>query len=180
MSYCYRLAGALALSLAAAGAAPAAERPATKRPEVLEKLVSCRTIADTTARLACYDAQVARLDEAESRKELVVVDRAEVRKARKGLFGLTLPDLGGLFGGGGDDDKEEAVTEIQSTVKSASMNGVGKWVVYIEDGARWVQTDTTRVRIPKPGMPIRIRKAAMGSFFANVGDRPAFRVQREN
>lgn len=166
--------------LIAAAPAVAADPVAAKRPEVFEKLVACRAIADTAARLACYDAQVARLDEAESRKEVVVVDRAEVKKARKGLFGLTLPDLGGLFGGGDNDKEAEALSEIESTIKSAALNKAGKWVLFIEDGARWVQTDTAVIRTPKPGMKIRIRRAAMGSFFANINDRTAIRVQREN
>ena len=84
-----------------------AKRVDQPRPEIFRKLIDCRTVTENVARLACYDAQVAKLDEAESRNELVVVDKEQVRKARKGLFGLTLPDLGGVFGGG-DDKGEDA------------------------------------------------------------------------
>ena len=98
------------------------------------------------------------------------------------MFGLSLPDLGGLFGGG--DDKAEGSTalgglnEITSTVKFAKVSTTGRWSIQIEDGAVWMQTEGRSIRMPKPGQPIRIRKAALGSFFANVNDQPAIRVIR--
>lgn len=156
--------------------AMAADEP-PKRPEVFDRLVACRAIADSAARLACFDAQVAKLDEAAAKNEVVVVDRAEVRKARRGLFGLTLPDLGSLFKG--DGDKEE-VTEIESTIRQVSQNQSGKYVFVLADGARWAQTDTVAMRIPKPGMAIKIRKATMGSYIANVAERPGIKVMRLN
>jgi len=167
-----------------ATAASGAEPKQLPRPALFKELVDCRAIADGAARLQCYDATVAKVDAAEQRKELVIVDQAEVKKARRGLFGLSLPDLGGIFGGG--DDKEGGtnalggVNEITSTIKSAKMSNYGRWTIQIEDGAVWVQTETRTVRTPKPGQPIRIRKAAMGSFFANINDQPAIRMMRLN
>lgn len=158
-----------------------AKRVDQPRPEIFRKLIDCRTVADNAARLACYDAQVAKLDEAESRNELVVVDKEQVRKARKGLFGLSLPDLGGVFGGG-DDKGEDAqgLSEIESTIKSAKEGNYGKWIIVLEDGARWEQTEAKDIRDPKPGQPIKIRKAALGSFFANINGATAIRVKRVN
>jgi hypothetical protein len=156
-----------------------AQEKTTPRSQLFQKVIDCRAIADNAARLACYDAQVSVLDQAEAKRDIVIVDRAEVRKARKGLFGLSLPDLGGLFGRGEDVEKEE-FTQIESTIKSASTQGYGKWVIVIEDGARWVQTDSESIRMPKPGQPIRIRKASMGGYFANINNQPAIRVLRTN
>jgi hypothetical protein len=170
---------ALPLLLTAAPAFAAKDPP--KRPEVLDKLVSCRSIPDSAARLACYDTQVERLDQAEKNAEVVVLDKAEVKKARKGLFGFTIPDLG-IFGGNkdGKDDPADEITEIESTLTSAGINRAGKWSFTIEDGARWVQTDTTSIRTPKVGMKVKIKKAALGSFFMNIAERPGFKVRREN
>ncbi len=172
--------GGVALLLFSVAPATAKEMKAA-RPEVFKKLVDCRAITENAARLACYDAQVAKLDEAESKKELVIVDTEEVKKARKGLFGLSLPDLGGLFGAKeeGEDDSR-GLSEIESTVKTLGTNKAGKWVFTIADGARWAQTDTTSIRTPKVGQPVRIRRAAMGSFFANIGEARAIRVMRTN
>jgi hypothetical protein len=171
----------IALPLLLAGTPALAAKDPPKRPEVFDKLVSCRAIADGVARLACYDAQVERLDQAERNAEVVVLDKAEVKKARKGLFGFTIPDLG-IFGGNkdGKDDPADEIKEIESTLKSAGINRSGKWSFTIEDGARWVQTDTTSIRTPKVGMKVKIKKAALGSFFMNINDRPGFKVRREN
>ncbi|WP_380872727.1 hypothetical protein [Sphingomonas sp. DBB INV C78] len=156
------------------------------RPAIFQKLVDCRAIADDGQRLACYDAQVAALDSAEANKDVVVVDKGQIKKAKKTLFGLSLPTLD-IFGGGSDEKKDEAqqeeVTEIETTIKSAApLKGTtDRWVIIIEDGARWVQTESKRLnRSPKPGMPIKIRKATLGSYFANVDGQPAIRMRREN
>jgi len=82
------------------------------RAEVVRKVIDCRAIVDSTQRLACYDAQVARLDEAATRKEVVVVDQAEVKRTRQGLFGLNLGNIG-LFGGNGGEGPDD---RIESTV----------------------------------------------------------------
>ena len=165
-----------------APAALQAKDQAEPRPEIFRKLIDCRAIADSAARLACFEANVAKLDEAESRSEVVIVDKAQVKKAKRSLFGLTLPTLG-IFGGGDDDKSEAAKLEdetIETTVKSAYVNGAGKVTVIIDDGAKWVQIDTREVRTPKPGQPIRIRRAALGSFLANLNGQIAIRMRREN
>lgn len=149
------------------------------RADVFQKVIDCRAIADGTQRLACYDAQVARLDEAATRQEVVIVDKEEVKKTRKGLFGLNIGDIR-LFAGNDADSEEEGVNQISSTVKSARQDASGKWTIILADGAKWVQIDTTSIRIPKPGQSIKIRKASMGSFFANVNDQHAIRMIRQN
>ena len=159
-----------------------AKDQAEPRPEIFRKLIDCRAIADSAARLACFDTNVAKLDEAESRSEVVIVDKAQVKKAKRSLFGLTLPNLG-IFGGGQDENSEAAKQEdetIETTVKSAYVNSAGKVTVIIDDGSKWVQIDTREVRTPKPGQPIRIRRAALGSFLANLNGQIAIRMRREN
>lgn len=175
----FRLTAALLAMSCWPSGAPAAKDP-PPRPALFQQLVDCRAIADNAARLTCYDAQVAKLDEAERASDVVVVDRAEIKKARKGLFGLSLPDLGSIFGGKKDGDPEPELTEIESTVRAAAIGAGGKLTVIIADGARWVQTDTKAMRVPKAGTPVKIRKAAMGSFFMNIDDRPGIKVMRQN
>lgn len=172
--------GICGLAVSAAFAAKPKDLP---RPALLKELVDCRAVGDAAARLRCYDATVGEIDAAEQRKELVIVDQAEVKKARRGLFGLRLPDLGGLFGGDEDGDGAEdlgGVTEITSTIKQATLSKSGRWTVVLEDGATWVQTEGRPIRTVKPGQKIRIRKAALGSFFANINDQTAIRMMRVN
>ena len=152
------------------GPAPAAP------PAAFTRAIECRSVADPQARLACYDREVAALAAAAQSNEIRVVDRQEIRRTRRSLFGITLPDLGGIFGGGGDG---EEVSEINATIQSARQDAYGKWTIVLDDGARWQQIDTRDLASdPRPGQPIRIRRAAMGSFLANVNRQIAIRVRR--
>ena len=52
--------------------------PTQERPEALTRLMACRPIADSAARLACFDAAAGALDTAERAGDVVVIDRAGV------------------------------------------------------------------------------------------------------
>lgn len=151
------------------------------RPTILQSLVDCKKIADMAERVACYDTHVTALDEAERAKNVVVIDKARMKEARKGIFGLTLPSLTDIIGGGSDDNEAEEITQIESTIQRVSRSPSGRWVFIIEDGAKWVQTDQRDlVDDPRTGQKIAIRRASMGSFLANVDGQTAIRVRREN
>ncbi len=142
-----------------------------ERPQVLNDLTACRAIAAEAERLACYDRQVAALEAAEASRAIAVVDRQQIRRTRRSLFGLTLPDLG-IFGG--DDDEGEdgaAVNEINTTIRSVGSGADGRMVYGLEDNSVWVQTEGRIGRQPRAGEAIRIRRGPLGSFIANVGTR---------
>ena len=162
-------------ALPAASAVGQERRAAEARPQLFEALVRCRTIADSAARLSCYDSAAANLQQAAERRDLVVVDRQQVRENRRRLFGLPVPDIGGLFGG--DDD---GVDHIESTVATAQQGGDGRWVVRLQDGSTWVQTDNLTIAgRPRPGHQVRVERAALGSFRMRVNGQPAVRVRRQ-
>lgn len=144
-------------------------------PEVFTNVVKCRAITDDAERLACFDSAVGRLETAQASEELVVVSREQVEETRRGLFGLTLPKIK-LFGGGDENE----VKELSSTVASFARTPRGGWVVTLDDGAVWAQTDNTYVGTPKVGESIVIKKAALGSFMAKIDGGRAFRIERRN
>ena len=151
---------------------------APERPEVLNRLTACRTIADNAERLACFDQQVAALEAAEAAREIAVVDRQQIRRTRRSLFGLRLPDLG-IFGDDSDESEDgAAINEINSTLRSISSGADGRVHYALEDGSVWVQTEGRRGRPPRPGQAVRIRRGPLGSFLANIDERPAVRVVR--
>jgi hypothetical protein len=169
------LAGSLLLS--ASAVTGQADKLTQSRPPVFEELVNCRSIADPTARLACYDAKVAAIDEAEKKDELVLADKNAMTEARKGLFGFSIPKLK-IFG---NDGKEDEKFELVAKIDSAYQASYGKWTIVLDDGARWVQIDTQVLRKnPARGMEIKIRAAAMGSYFANIDGARAIRMRRVN
>ncbi len=168
-----------ALALLALGAMPAAakdkEAPAT--PAQIQQIYDCRALSDAAARLACFDRQVAALEQAQAANDITFFDRNSAQKARRGLFGFTLRDL--PFFGGGDDDKEK-ITRLETTIKWARREGYNKMRFEIEDGAVWLQTDQTDVpRDPKPGDKVVIYPGAVGSYFAEIGSMKRIRVRRE-
>lgn len=136
----------------------------------IDSFARCRQIPAADARLACFDQAATELERSVRTNDIRIVDRADVRKARRSLFGLTVPDAA-LVGGRPDDDRE-AFTEINSTVTGARVNGNGRGDITLADeGAPvWQTTDPIRLA-PKAGAAVRIRKGAMGGFFLNVGGR---------
>jgi len=171
-----RFAAAILLIAAATPASPAAakEQPPIPTPAVITQLMACRSVADSAQRLACYDREVAAMNEAQQKGDLVTMDKQHVRKTRKSLFGLALPDLG-VFG----DDSDEGAKAIETTIKSTRQGPDGKWTFTLVEGGRWVQLDTRNFVVdPKAGDPIRIRRAALGSYLANVNKQIAIRVRR--
>lgn len=162
-----------------ASAATAAEKP-EPRPAIFQKLIDCRGLSDNGQRLACFDAQVALLDEAEAKQEVVVVDKGQIKQAKKSLFGLSVGKLPFFGNKSGDDSSEEGDNYIDSKISGVRMGPSGKWIFTLEDGARWSQTEYDTIRQPKNGDAIRIKKTTLGGYMANINGGHGIRVKREN
>ena len=174
--------GAGILIVATLAAAPlAAQSPpaglaAGTRAQVVQRLSDCRKLTDNTARLTCYDEAAASLEQAEAKGDIVVVDREQARKVRRQAFGFTLPSLA-MFEKG---EKQEEIDSTTGKVAAARQNGARKWVVKLEDGAVWTQVDASELFAdPKPGDPVRIKKASLGSYLMVIGKNGAIRAHRE-
>ncbi len=168
-----RIAGVAISILLIGEAADARERARAERPAALKGVTDCRKVAVAAERLACYDASVAKLDEAEASSEVVVLDRAAVRAGRRQAFGLSLPNFP-LFRG-----NEERMNKIEGVVSSARNAADGGWLLTLEDGAVWQQTDSRPIgRMPHRGSKVEIKAAAMGSYFLRVEGEPGFRAKR--
>ncbi len=171
----YRLA-IVAGILVVGSAALAKDKAPPPQPQAYKDMVQCKAIADPAARLACYDTQVGKLEQAAASGDVVVADRASVREAKKGLFGFKLPTLG-IFGGG-DDDKDE-VKAIEGTVASARTFGYGSWRLTLADGSIWEQVDAERLVFdPVSGNKVKISKGALGVFRMNIDGQRAIKVRR--
>ena len=157
-----------------AGAAPA---PPAGRPPALQAVVDCRQVADDAKRLACYDAAVAGMTKAEESGDLVAIDREQRRAVRRQAFGFALPSLDLLERG----SKPDRLDHVAETVAAAWRSGDGKWVMRMEDGEVWRQTDDYELsRDPHAGSKIVIKNAMLGSFMANIDGQPLVRVHRDN
>ncbi len=164
---------ALAIVIASGAAAKdKRETDSTTPPAAYQAVLDCQKITDSAARLACFDRAVGTMAAASLNKDLVIIDRATIRETKRGLFGISLPRIK-LFGG--NDDVE--VNSIESTITAAHAARDGNSVFVLADGSRWKQTDG-RFTFPKPGQPITVKRAALGSFIANINKQPGVKVIR--
>jgi hypothetical protein len=151
-------------------AAPGGTAPA------VQAVLACRTVKDDAARLDCFDKATAAMGEAETKGDLLTLDREQRRAVRKQAFGLTLPALN-LFDRG---EKPEEADRITATVASATQDPYGKWTIRLDDGAVWRQTDSNEIsRPPHKGSTVVIKKGVLGSFFIDVDGQPGVRAHRD-
>lgn len=155
---------------------PAVAQPKSQtRAKLVQDLADCRKITEDTARLACYDRTATSLEQAEAKGDIVVVDRDQARQVRRQAFGFSLPSIS-LFEKG---ETQEELQNVTGEVAVASVNGAGRWTIRLTDGATWVQIDNNELhRTPKPGNPVKVRQAAMGSFMMSINNGGGFRVRR--
>lgn len=156
--------GACLLASGAVAATPAA--PTAKSVTALQ---ACRAITEASARLACYDRGIDALTAATASGDVVVVERTEVRKARKGLFGFTLPRIGFLTGKPDNAEDVADEKELSTVVTGARSIGHGKWRFTVEGGGLWETVEANiGFRDPAPGKKVLIEKGSLGGYFVTV------------
>lgn len=165
-------------ALAAFAAAPAAAQDSAV-PAPLAPLKACQGETDPAARLACFDRVAAEMLAASEAGDLRVVDREEIKKTRRGLFGFNLPDFG-IFGRD-DDDEDEAEEEgfdvLNTTIASVSGNHAVGYIITTAEGAVW-KTDESPTMSPKTGQPIEIRNAALTSYSLRINGQRGVKGRR--
>ena len=165
------------MALLALAPAPAARADPPARPAAVQAVVDCRKIDDSVQRLACYDKAVADMTVAEDKGDLVSLDRSQRLAARQQTFGFALPTLAFLDRG----ERSEELNRVTETVASTSRDVDGNWILRMQDGAVWRQTDGAVLsRDPRPGSVVLIKKAALGSFMMDIDGQPAVRAHRDN
>lgn len=152
---------------------PAAAESPKDRPGLFDALLDCRSIAEDSGRLACYDAQADRLSSARKRGDIAVVTKQDLRESRRTLFGFPLPrfNLRGL-----KDDEPDA-DRIETTVAVARPRGY-YWSILLDGEAGTWETTEAMSREPKHGDKIVIRKGVMGGYMAKLGSGGLVRIRR--
>ena len=165
---------AFMLVLGAVSTPAAAQKPASNA--LIDAISACRAQQDDQARLRCYDQASAALAQATEAGNIVVVDREDVRKTRRSLFGFSLPKLP-FFSG--DDSAKDQQDEITATIASASALGYGKYRVRIEDGAVWETTEGwPTLREPKRGDTVVIKRGSLGSYLMKIDGQRGLKAKR--
>ncbi len=168
--------GLLLVSLLGSGPASAQGDKRKSPPGAVAKLAACRQITEDTARLACFDREVAAFDVALRDRKVAVVDQEEVRKTRRTLFGIALPRIK-LFDDA--DDGEPEIKQVTAVIKSTSQGEGGRIIFTLDDGAVWAQTDDYPVYYAvKPGQKVTIKRGALSSYFADFEKTVTVRAKR--
>jgi len=148
---------------------------------LLQSFERCRAVSPAQDRADCFDAAARGLEAAVKTKEITIVNRQEVRTARRSLFGFTLPRIGLFDGGdrdGGGESVREEIKEVESTITSVRAVANGRVELRLADGdAVWVTTDPMPFP-PKLGNKVRIRKGAMGNYFIAIDGQRSVRGMR--
>ena len=165
---------AVIVASAVVGAGSAgAKRPAdTGTPAQVQRLMACRSITAADQRLACYDRETAAMNKAIETKDLVMIDKEKARAAGRSLFGFSIPNFGGLFGSGGE------ISQIDGTIKSTGRNQDGGWVITLQDGSVWTQTDDWPGLDARPGKKVIVKRGVMGSFWLSIPGENGIKVKR--
>lgn len=131
-------------------------------------LLACAGQADPAARLACYDAETAKLK----------TELAEAQSRKLSLFGFNLP-----FGGDGsaaDDASKERepvlgpreVNQITGKLSSWGKDSTGHMVVTLDNGQSWKVSDYSRVPVAGgTSTNVLVVKNLFGGYYLNVNDQ---------
>lgn len=157
-------------ALAIAGSASAQD--AASPSNVSDRVLACRSIADSAQRLSCYDTAVGAFAQAQQAGDVMIVDREQVRQTNRSLFGFSLPDLGG-FGG-----EAERISEQTYTIRGAERSPYGGWILQMQDGTVWRQTDARRLPRPRSGASAHVERGRLGGYMMSIDGAASIRVER--
>jgi hypothetical protein len=117
---------------------------------------------------------VAKLLQADKAGQVSLIDQQQAREVRRSLFGFSVPKLRIL---GGSDSAE--AKEITAKVSRVRGTAEGRFLLTLEDGAVWQTVERPKEgQRPRSGSTVRIRKAALGSYFMNIDGNRAVRASR--
>ena len=167
-----RIAGAAALLSGTAlwGSAALAQEDAAA------ELLRCRTIADSAQRLVCYDTAAGAFETARAQGAVVVLSRAEVAESQRRSFGFNLNVLNPFQ----TSDGPQELDSIDGVLRRVGTDANRRSVFTLEDGSVWRQAESrTPYFRSTPGLPVTVRRAALGSYMLSIDGSTSIRVKRE-
>jgi translation initiation factor IF-1 len=170
------------LTVAAALADPGAVRAATD--DTLAPVLACAAEQDSEARLACFDAAVARLRNpapvATAAASTAATAAAVVpppAPAANPAANLTPEEKFGLRGEL-KQQKLGELTELSATATEVAAKPHGELVVTLDNGQVWAEISPgSKIRL-KPGDTVKIEAGALGSFILLAPNGRSSKVSR--
>ena len=146
---------------------------------LVSAIAACRAVA-SDQRLACYEQTTATLIAARDSRQIRIVDRETVQRAKRSLFGFSLPHLN-LFGDGKEDPRagsDTDVKQITGTVTAVQQASHGMWTFSLAESGVWQSISESPTFEPRKGDTITIKAGLLGHYTAKVGNDRAVDVKR--
>ncbi len=167
------------MRLIAIGLIAASAAPAFAQGSPLDKVYACAAKTADAERLACYDAAISGLKEAQTAGGIAVVNSSQIAAAEKEAFGLEAPSLSQLARSASPTTNAPELERVQATITVAERRPNGTFRFTLDNGQVWEQTDTYDLgRILTTPVQAEIRKASLNSFMLKPTNRSAVRVKR--
>lgn len=155
-----------------------AQEPAATNDTYIDGLKSCQAIAADAERLACFDRKVDQMVAASETGEVRVLDREEVTRTRRSLFGFNLPDLG-IFGGDDDGNGGEDDELFETTITSARYMSRKNVRFTTAEGAVWEMKNVPRrLRPIEAGDTVTFKPASLGYYFVRINGQMGVKGRR--
>lgn len=144
--------------------------------DLISEMQACRTKANNTARLACYDTLTLPSEKHHipsqagnsSPPAKPIADTASktqsASSADSAASTVTRESQVKNFGLAKVIEPQDKVEKITSLVSAVQKNPYGKLIVTLESGQVWRQTNSTTLRL-KPGQEVYVEEGALGSYF---------------
>jgi hypothetical protein len=134
-------------------------------------LKACAKVTDATARLACFDREIAALTAEESPPKAPVAARLSPQQ-KMGLSPARVEELESKAGA------PPKVTELQAHIAKVSEDALGRGVFTLDNGQVWQQSEAALNFPVRSGDAVTITSGVLGSFWLSTGPRSAVRVKR--
>jgi hypothetical protein len=165
------------VALIVADGAIAKDRDPPPKSPLVVAIAACRQIADSAQRLACFDKASGELVAATETGDVRVVDRAELRQARRSLFGFNMPKLPFFSGDKSADDVSDKLVSRVTAVREMPHD---RYVVRLADGnAVWETLESYGAfHAPKVGDSVEVNRGPLGSFILRFGKQRGVKGRR--
>lgn len=139
----------------------------------LSGLYACEAISDSSAQLACFRAETAKLRAAETSGDVIAVEKETFSEIKKAEVEAEVEKV---------EQEKTAKKRTLVIASTSTYGGKGYTLFTLENGEVWKQIQPGRVRLNEGEVnSLTIKRASFGSFLARVNDKgKSVRVRRAN
>ena len=123
-----------------------------KETELAGQVQACGQISDSTARLACFDQLTTKQSSTRENPATIQLTAQQVDTFAKEHVEKTA------------DEKANEILSISLTIRKLEKDVRGKWKISFDNGQKWQQKDTTKLKL-KQGDKVILTKGALSSVF---------------